>query len=85
MVEIRSKNRFSGTFLRVFNLHPLIPYELRPNFGQVKGLIKIHNSCKFHQYSICGCQVICFKRFLQQQKVQFLAAFGGFFMHFSPK
>ena len=32
MVEIQSKNRFVGTFLGVFGLKPLTPYELRPNF-----------------------------------------------------
>ena len=32
MVEIQSKNRFVGTFLGVFGLHLLTPYELRPNF-----------------------------------------------------
>ena len=31
-----------------------------PIFGQMKGLMEIHNSGKFHQYSICGCQVIYF-------------------------
>ena len=32
ILEIHSKNRFLGTFLGVFGLHPVTPYELRPNF-----------------------------------------------------
>ena len=36
MVEIQSKNRFVGTFLGVFGLHPLTPYELCPNFWSNK-------------------------------------------------
>ena len=36
MVEIQSKNRFVGTFLGVFGLHPLTLYELRPNFWSNK-------------------------------------------------
>ena len=36
MVEIQSKNQFLGTFLGVFGLHPLTPYELHPNFWSNK-------------------------------------------------
>ena len=36
MVEIQPKNLFSGTFLEVFGLHPLVPFEIRPNFGTNK-------------------------------------------------
>ena len=36
MVEIQSKNRFLDIFLRVFGLHPLTSYELRPNFWSNK-------------------------------------------------
>ena len=32
MVEIQSKKRLLGTFLRVFGFHPLTPYELQHNF-----------------------------------------------------
>ena len=32
-----------------------------PIFCQVKDLMKIRNLGKFHQYSICGCQVKIFK------------------------
>ena len=33
-----------------------------PIFGQMKGLMEIHDLGKFHGYSICGCQVIYFQR-----------------------
>ena len=46
-----------------------------PIFGQMKGLMEIHNPGKFHWYSICGCQVIYFQSLSYQQKVGFLAAF----------
>ena len=36
MVEIQSKNWFLGTFLGVFGLHPLTPYDLRANFWSNK-------------------------------------------------
>ena len=36
MVEIQSKKRFLAPFLGVFGLHPLTPYELRPNFWSNK-------------------------------------------------
>ena len=32
LVELQSKKQFLGTFLGVFSLHPLMSYELRPNF-----------------------------------------------------
>ena len=35
-----------------------------PIFGQIKGIIKIHNRGKFHQYSICGYEVIYLERYL---------------------
>ena len=56
-----------------------------PIFSQMKGIMELHNSGKFHRYSICGCQVIYFLSFLQQQKVGFLAAFGWFFIDYNPK
>ena len=56
-----------------------------PISGKIQGVIEIDNCGKFHQYSICGCEVMCFQRFLKEQKVQFLAASGWFFKDFSPK
>ena len=84
MMEIQSKNRFLGTFLGVFSLHPLTPYELRPNFWP-KGLIEIHKHGKFHHCGICCCEVIYLQRFSEQQKVGFLAASEWFFKDYSPK
>ena len=85
MVEIQSKNRFSGTFLGVFGFHPLTPYELQHNFWLIKGLIEIHKRGKFHQYSICRSEVIYPQGFLQQQKVGFFADFGTLLGHNSPQ
>ena len=42
MVEIQSKNQFLGTFLGVFGLHLLTPYELRPNFFFYQGFLHRH-------------------------------------------
>ena len=56
-----------------------------PIFCQIKGLMKVHNRGKFHQYSICGCQVMNFQMFSQQQKLPLQAASGWFSGHNSPK
>ena len=47
-------------------------------FGQIKGLIEIHNGGKFHQYIICGCQVMYLQKFSKEQKVQFWLLLDGF-------
>ena len=54
-----------------------------PIFGKIKGVIEIHSHHKFHQYSICGCEVMCFQMFSKEQKVQFLTASGWYFKHYS--
>ena len=54
-------------------------------FGQMKGLMEIHNPGKFHQYCICGCQVKYFQSLSYQQKVGFRVAFGSFFMDYNAK
>ena len=58
MLEIKPKKTellaHSKRFL-VYTLLPPMSYALF--FCQVKDLMKIHNRGKFHQYSICGCQV----------------------------
>ena len=54
-------------------------------FSQIKDLIEIHNRDKFHQYSICGFQVMYLERFSKEQQVQFLAASGWFLGDNSPK
>ena len=56
-----------------------------PILGHIKGLIEIHNRGKFHQYNICRCEVTYLQRFLEQQKIGFLAASGWFFKDYSPK
>ena len=59
-VKIGQENWFRRSFLEVFRLHPLTPFVLHPNFYQMKGVIEIHCSGKFHHYSISGCQVLNF-------------------------
>ena len=54
-------------------------------FGQMKGLMEIHNPGKFHQYCICGWQVKYFQSLSYQQKVGFRVAFGSFFMDYNAK
>ena len=49
-------------------------------FGQMKGIMEIHNLFNFHRYSICGCHVVVklniFKVYRTQQKGGVWAAFG---------
>ena len=56
-----------------------------PIFCQMKGLMKTHKCGKFHEYSICGFQVMNVQMFSEQQKIPFLGSFGWFFGHNSPK
>ena len=49
-----------------------------PSFGPLKGLTEIHSRGKFHQYSICGCEVIYFKGFRSSRKYNFWLLVGGF-------
>ena len=56
-----------------------------PIFGQMKGLLEIHNRGKFHWYSICGCQVIYLQIFSYHQKAAFLAVFGWFLVDYRTK
>ena len=46
-----------------------------PIFGQMKGLMEIHNPAEFHLHIVCGSQVINFQRFSYQEK-------GGFWVVF---
>ena len=68
---------FFYTFLR--------PMSNAPIFCQMKDLMKIHNRGKFHQHSICGCQVSNFQMFSQKQKVEFQTSSRWLFDHNSPK
>ena len=54
-----------------------------PIFGQIKSH-RDNKRGKFHQSSICHCEVIYLQRFSEQQKVGFLAASGWFFKDYSP-
>ena len=42
-----------------------------PILCEMKGLMEIHKCGKFHEYTICGCQVINVQMFSDQQKVPF--------------
>ena len=42
----------------------------------MENLIQIHNRGKFHNYHICGCQVINFQMFSWQWSIHELAHFG---------
>ena len=47
-------------------------------FCQIEGLMKIHNSCKFHEYSVWSCQVINFQRFSHQFSIYEMVLFRVF-------
>ena len=76
---------FLGIFWQFFGYAFLRPLGDTPIFCQMKGLMKIRKYGKFHQYSICGCQVMNVQMFSEQQKMPFLGAFGWFFGHNSPQ
>ena len=49
---------------QILNVIALLrPTSYTPIFGQTKGPIEIHKRGKFHQSSICRCQVIYLQRF----------------------
>ena len=59
--EIKPKNRFSGSFLEVFQLRLLLhPMSYALFFRKMTGLINIYNRGEFYEYSILDCQVISF-------------------------
>ena len=55
--KLGETTHFVACFQRFFDHALLHPLSDTPIFEQVKDLIEIHNPGKFHQYSICGCQV----------------------------
>ena len=55
------------------------------NFGEMKGVMEIHNHGKFTGYTICGYQVIYLQSFSYQQNVGFSASFGWFLVDYNPK
>ena len=71
--------------LRDFCSCCLMPYDLCSKFLANEDLIKIHNHDQFHQYSICGCQVIIFQSFSYWFSIHKVALFGFFMGPYSPK
>ena len=67
---------FAGIFGFFFDHTHLHPVPDAPILCQMKGLMEIHKCCKFHEYTICDCQVINVRMFSDQQKVPFLGAFS---------
>ena len=61
--EIKPKNNFLAHFWRFLVYIFLRPVSYTPIFCQIKRLMEVHNCSKFHQCSICGCQVINFETF----------------------
>ena len=49
------------------------------------GFRSFWNPGKFHQYSICGCQVIYVQSFSNKENAGFLAAFEWFLIDYKPK
>ena len=61
--KFSKKTIFGDHFQRFFVYTLLRPMSYTQIFSQIIGLIEIHNRGKFHQYSICSCEVIYFQRF----------------------
>ena len=90
--KLTQKSYFVVGFQKFLDHALFRPMGDAPIFGQMKGLMEIHNPGKFHWYSVCSCQVIYFQVIYisyisssYQQKVGFLAAFGWFFVDYNPK
>ena len=83
--KLTQKTHFFALFQRFFPHALLQPVGDAPIFCQIKGLMEIYNRAKFHEYSICGFQVMNVQMFSEQQKIPFLGALGWFFGHNSPK
>ena len=77
-------HEFHGIFERVFDHAHLPPVGDAPNLCQMKGLMEMHKCGKFHQYTICGSQVMNIEIFSDQPKIPFWGAFEWFFGHNSP-
>ena len=72
-----SKRFLVYTLLRPLNYDPI--------FCQVKDFLKIYNLGKFHQFSICGCQVKNFPCFAHRFSIHGMLFFGRLVGLFSPK
>ena len=65
--------------LRRFFIYVLLrPMNHASIFCQIESLMKIPNCGKFHEYSICGCQVINFQSVLYQFSIHQMVLFRGF-------
>ena len=84
-LKLGKKTDLFGSFLEVFVYSLWHPMNYAPRFWQMKNLIKIRISDKFHQYSICGCEVKNFQSFLYWFSVHKMIPFGMFLGSYSPK
>ena len=67
---------FGDIFGMFFHHAQLPPIDDAPILSQNKVLMEIHNRGKFHEYTICDCQVINVQMFSHHQKRPFLGHFG---------
>ena len=87
MVKIEPKS----WILKVFHLHLLTPYEYTPKLCQMEDPIMILIRGRFHQYSICGCEVKNFESFSYFRKfrkffsIHEMGHFWWFLCPYSPK
>ena len=85
-MRLKSEVReFGGVFRAFFDHAHLPPVSDASIFGQMKGLMEIHNRGKFRAYTMCGSQVINVQMFSDQQKVPFWGGFGWFIGLNTPK
>ena len=71
--------------LKVFHLHLLTPYEYTPKLCQMKDLIIILIRGRFHEYSICGCEIKNFQSFSYWFSIHEMGPFWWFLYPYSPK
>ena len=83
-VKVESSWILWGFFWFLDHAH-LLPGSDALFLSQVKSLMESHNRGKFHEYTICGSQVINVQMFSDQQKIPFLGPFWWFFSHNFPK
>ena len=86
MVEIGAKKLNFCLILRFF-AHALVhTVRFTPRFYQMKDVIKIYSTGKFHQNRICGCEIKNFQSFLYWFSIhEWNGSFLGFFRSLLPQ
>ena len=83
-LKLGQKIDFLVHFERVFVYALWHPMSYAPRFCQMKEFIEIHIRGKFHQFSICGCEVKNFHIFLYWFTIHEITPFWGFLFSVTP-